>query len=243
MHRTFQAFIDGLSESVDALDLHRAMADVAAAFELPCFAYLSLPPRSGSSKPQLISSYPVAWTSHYLASRYERVDPVIRQAASTPQPFEWGLGCGPERLSRQQKQLLDEAAAFGIRCGFTIPIHDNRGVIAAVTFAADERRPAFRRNVEARAEVLQLMALFFHAHARRKLAGERVVEGVALSPREFECLRWSAQGKSAWEIGCILGISRRTVSFHLDNAKAKLDVRTVRQAAVRLAASQPTLLR
>src|SRR3546814_4076162 len=109
------------------------MADVAAAFELPCFAYLSLPPRSGSSKPQLISSYPVAWTSHYLASRYERVDPVIRQAASTPQPFEWGLGCGPERLSRQQKQLLDEAAAFGIRCGFTIPIHDNRGVIAAVT--------------------------------------------------------------------------------------------------------------
>src|SRR3546814_13057027 len=86
------------------------------------------------------------------------------------------------------------------------------------------------------------MALFFHAHARRKLAGERVVEGVALSPREFECLRWSAQGKSAWEIGCILGISRRTVSFHLDNAKAKLDVRTVRQAAVRLAASQPTSL-
>src|SRR3546814_10250684 len=42
LHRTFQAFIDGLSESVDALDLHRAMADVAAAFELPCFAYLSL---------------------------------------------------------------------------------------------------------------------------------------------------------------------------------------------------------
>src|SRR3546814_11705315 len=92
----------------------------------------------------------------------------------------------------------------------------------------------------ARAEVLQLMALFFHAHARRKLAGERVVERVALSPREFECLRRSAQGKSAWEIGCILGISRRTVSLHLDNAKATRDVRTVRQAAVRHAASQPT---
>src|SRR3546814_15128067 len=82
------------------------------------------------------------------------------------------LGCGPERLSRQQKQLLDEAAAFGIRCGFTIPIHDNRGVIAAVTFAVDERRPAFRRNVEARAEVLQPMALFFHAPARRNLSGQ-----------------------------------------------------------------------
>src|SRR3546814_14474237 len=113
----------------------------------------------------------------------------------SPEPVEWGAGCGPERLSRQQNQLLDEAAAFGIRCGFTIPFHDNRGVIAAVTFAADERRPASRRNVEARAEVLQLMALFFHAHARRTLAGERVVAGVALSPREFECHRWSAHGR------------------------------------------------
>jgi LuxR family transcriptional regulator, activator of conjugal transfer of Ti plasmids len=242
LHRTFQAFIDGLSASVDALDLHRVMADAASDLELPCFAYLALPPR-GSRKPDLISSYPVAWTSHYLARRYERVDPVISQAASRPQPFEWGLSCGLVRLSRHQKQLLDEAAGFGIRCGFTIPIHDTSGIVAAVTFAADERRPAFRRNIAARAEVLQLMALFFHAHARRKLGAERAVEGVALSPREFECLRWSAQGKSAWEIGCILGISRRTVSFHLDNAKAKLGVRTVRQAAVRLAAARPTLLR
>src|SRR3546814_12461788 len=95
------------------------MADVAAAFELPCFAYLSLPPRSGSSKPQLISSYPVAWTSHYLASRYARVDPVIRQAASTPQPFEWGLGCGPERPSPPQKQRSSEARRVGKAGGRT----------------------------------------------------------------------------------------------------------------------------
>ncbi|MFK5073526.1 helix-turn-helix domain-containing protein, partial [Klebsiella pneumoniae] len=34
-----------------------------------------------------------------------------------------------------------------------------------------------------------------------------------LSPREFECLEWSSRGKSAWEIGSILGISRRTAAF------------------------------
>ena len=85
------------------------------------------------------------------------------------------------------------------------------------------------------------MALYFHAHARRKLAADRVVDGAALSPREFECLEWAAQGKSAWEIGRILGISRRTVAFHLDNAKMKLNVRTVCQAVARLSASKPTL--
>jgi LuxR family transcriptional regulator, activator of conjugal transfer of Ti plasmids len=85
------------------------------------------------------------------------------------------------------------------------------------------------------------MTMFFHAHARRKLAPERVVDGVSLSPREFECLKWVAQGKSAWEIGHILGISRRTAAFHLDNAKAKLGVHSNCQAVARLVASKAIL--
>jgi DNA-binding CsgD family transcriptional regulator len=84
------------------------------------------------------------------------------------------------------------------------------------------------------------MAMYFHAHARRKLGGDRVVDGVLLSPREFECLEWAARGKTAWEIGRILGISRRTAAFHLDNAKAKLGVGTICQAVARLVASNPT---
>lgn len=83
------------------------------------------------------------------------------------------------------------------------------------------------------------MAMFFHAHPERILWSERMVDGVLLSPREFECLERSSQGKSAWEIGRILGISPRTVGFHRDNARAKLGVRTIGQAIVRLANSKP----
>lgn len=240
MHRVFQGFIDRLSESVDLPDLHNAMADAAAAFDLRCFAYLAMPHRSGAEA-QLISTYPSAWTSYYLDNHYERLDPVIIQALGDTEPFEWGLGVRSAKLLKRQQQLFDEAAEFGIRCGFTIPIHDGRGPIAAVTFAADARHSAFCRNIEANASVLQLMAMYFHAHVRRKLAPDRVVDGVALSPREFECLEWAAHGKSAWEIGCILGISRRTAAFHLDNAKAKLGVRTICQAVARLSASKPSL--
>ncbi len=46
---------------------------------------------------------------------------------------------------------------------------------------------------------------------------------VRLTPRERECLQWSAQGKSSWEIGMILGISEHGAGFHLKNAMAKLD--------------------
>lgn len=240
MHRIFQGFIDQLSESIDCLDLQKAMADAAAALDLSCFAYLAMPHRP-RTEAQLISTYPSAWTGYYLDNHYERLDPVIIQALRDTEPFEWGLGVGSAKLLKKQQQLFDEAAQFGIRCGFTIPIHDGRGPIAAMTFAADLRRPAFRRSVEAHALVLQLMAMYFHAHVRRKLAPDRVVDGVALSPREYECLEWAAKGKSAWDIGRILGISRRTAAFHLDNAKAKLGVRSICQAVARLSAGKPTL--
>ncbi|WMT78918.1 heme-binding protein [Bradyrhizobium sp. Ash2021] len=41
--------------------------------------------------PQLISTYPSAWTKHYLQSHYERFDPVIIQALGYPETFKWSL--------------------------------------------------------------------------------------------------------------------------------------------------------
>ena len=118
--------------------------------------------------------------------------------------------------------------------------HDSRGPISAVTFAADERRPAFQHCIEQNRSVLQLMAMYFHAHARRRLSITGVIDGVALSPRELECLEWAALGKSAWEIGRLLNISRRTAAFHLDNAKMKFSVSTICQAVAKLATSKAT---
>jgi DNA-binding CsgD family transcriptional regulator len=237
MHRVFQSFIDGLTASDDAEGFRRVLAEAGIALDLSCFAYLSMPSRRGDAA-ELISNYPVEWTDHYLREHYERVDPVIIEALKATEPFEWGQEFAAKRLSKPQYALLDEAAQFGIRCGFTVPVHDSRGPVAAVTFAADERRPTFQRCIEQNRSVLQLMAMYFHAHARRRLSINRVIDGVALSPRELQCLEWAAQGKSAWEIGRLLNISRRTAAFHLDNAKMKFGVRTICQAVGKLAASK-----
>jgi LuxR family transcriptional activator of conjugal transfer of Ti plasmids len=239
MHRIFQTYVDRLLGAQDLATLRSAMAEAAAALDLSCFAYLSISKRSGVA-PQLISTYPSTWTTHYLKNRYERFDPVIAQALGHPEPFEWGLGVGTKQSKPQQK-LFEEAAEFGIRYGFTVPIHDNRGSVAAVTFATDERRPQFERSINEHERVLQLMAMYFHAHVRRKHAPGRVIDDVVLSPRELECLEWAAQGKTAWETGQILGISRHTIAFHLDNAKTKLGVRSTIQAVAHLTASKPTI--
>jgi LuxR family transcriptional regulator, quorum-sensing system regulator BjaR1 len=44
----------------------------------------------------------------------------------------------------------------------------------------------------------------------------------ALTSRENEVLRWVARGKSAWEIGGILDITKRTVDEHVQTAIRKL---------------------
>ncbi|MBR1177040.1 LuxR family transcriptional regulator [Bradyrhizobium sp. KB893862 SZCCT0404] len=237
MHRIFQTFIDLLSSAEDTEDFARAMATTAAALDLSFFAYLALP-RLPADKPRLISTYPAKWSSHYLRSEYQRIDPVIERALQTPEPFRWGLDIQSKTSSAAQQRLLDEAAQFGIRLGFTIPIHDDCGPLAALTFAADQPRNPFETCIAEHSRVLQLMTLYFHAHVRRKLTNNRRVGAVLLSPRELECLEWAGRGKSAWEIGRILGISRHTVSSHLESAKEKLGVRTVVQAATRLAAAK-----
>lgn len=195
-------------------------------------------PDSDSGKPRLILTYPAQWTSRYLKKNYQRIDPVITQARQNPEPFRWGTGLSSRYHSPAQQQTLDEASQFGIRFGFTVPIHAGSGPIAALTFATDQRRESFETCINSYVRMLQLMAMFFHAHARRKLAPSRVIEGILLSPREFECLEWTSRGKSAWEIGGILGISRNTAAGYLDNAKEKLGVRTTVQAAIRLAAAK-----
>jgi DNA-binding CsgD family transcriptional regulator len=54
-----------------------------------------------------------------------------------------------------------------------------------------------------------------------------------LTRRESDCLAWVAQGKTDQETGIILGISARTVRFHIENAKKKLGVATRIQAVTK----------
>jgi DNA-binding CsgD family transcriptional regulator len=47
-------------------------------------------------------------------------------------------------------------------------------------------------------------------------------------PREV--LAWASEGKTAWEIGCILSISQRTVEWHMRQACKKLGATNRSQA-------------
>lgn len=76
------------------------------------------------------------------------------------------------------------------------------------------------------------------SHSRRELVFPRVVNRAPLlQARELECLLRTARGKTKGEIATILGLSQRTVKFHLDAARAKLDASNTTQAVARVVVS------
>jgi LuxR family transcriptional regulator, activator of conjugal transfer of Ti plasmids len=237
MQSVFERFLEQLSEGVDEVDFHSALAYVSSQLDLLAFAYLSLPPRP-SDKPTLISNYPTPWTARYLEHQYQSIDPVIVRARFSGYPFRWGSALPGVKPSEAEQRVFEEAAQFGICCGLTIPIIDLRGNFAAMTFAADKRDTSFIRAAERYEDGLPYVATCFHMFVRRKLSPDRIVDGVRLTAREYECAQWAVCGKTAWEIGRILGITRRTAAFHLDNARRKLGVRTRSQLVARFTSSK-----
>lgn len=84
---------------------------------------------------------------------------------------------------------------------------------------------------------LKILGEYFHCHMLRR-NGVDTSEALVVSARELDCLRWMAAGKSAWEASVILGISERTVRFHLNSAREKLNCTTTTQAVAKAVAQQ-----
>ena len=88
------------------------------------------------------------------------------------------------------------------------------------------------------AAVRKLLAPHLHLAFFRAFDRERPhAPGVALSAREREILKWLNEGKSSWETSVILGISERTVNFHVYNVLRKLGAANRPQALAMAARS------
>jgi DNA-binding CsgD family transcriptional regulator len=83
----------------------------------------------------------------------------------------------------------------------------------------------------------QVLGNYFHQHILR-IYGHDAGKDILISARELDCLKWVAAGKTAWEASVILGISERTVRFHLNAAREKLDCMTTTQAVAKAVSQQ-----
>lgn len=81
--------------------------------------------------------------------------------------------------------------------------------------------------------------LSFIIHARLAgVARTKLLPKVAkLNTREIEVLTWVSRGKTSFEIARKLRLAKRTVDFHIDNARIKLHAATRTEAAIKAVAS------
>src|ERR1700732_4769877 len=80
-----------------------------------------------------------------------------------------------------------------------------------------------------------MLAAIITARLARVARSELRPKTIALNEREVEVLTWAARGKTSAEIAKILDLTKRTVDFHIDNARGKLGAATRTEAVLKAA--------
>jgi DNA-binding NarL/FixJ family response regulator len=83
-----------------------------------------------------------------------------------------------------------------------------------------------------------LLEAIINARLARVARNDIWVKLVDMTNREVEVLTWAARGKTSAEIAIIIGLSKRTIDFHLDNVRIKLGAATRIEAAIKAVASR-----
>lgn len=220
--------LNPLNEAADAAAIETALKDFIAPFGLPSiFGGIlpdnSLPPEKVGSLVMLRHG-PQDWRERYLARGYLYRDPIFERLQFEYAPFTWHEAAATCKNPDKIATVGAEAAAFGLRGGFVVPMNLAGGHSAAISFGGSntEFSPSERSLVAFVAS--HAMGLIIQKHF--KLSPSLY----PLSPRERECLQWASEGKTNWEISQILGVSEPTVIKHLLSSREKLGAVTKSQA-------------
>jgi DNA-binding NarL/FixJ family response regulator len=75
--------------------------------------------------------------------------------------------------------------------------------------------------------------LFAWVNCQRPISGQRIPNIMKLKAREIQILTCVARGDTSIKIAGKLNLSKRTIDFHINNARLKLQARTRAEATVR----------
>ncbi|HEY2927193.1 helix-turn-helix transcriptional regulator [Piscinibacter sp.] len=160
-----------------------------------------------------------------------RRDPVMQHCKRHSVPIIWNqrtytaVGLG---------EKWEGQARYGYHTGIALALHLPEG--RHFFFGVDRDRPLPEGSAELTRIVADLQLFAVHAQdaaQRVLLPSSPALALPSLTPRELESLRWTMEGKTAWELGNILGISERTAVLHVNNATHKLGCVNKHQAVLK----------
>jgi DNA-binding CsgD family transcriptional regulator len=185
----------------------------------------------GRSEFVVVDNTPQEWLGAFNDPRAMQRDPVMQHCKRQSLPIIWDQGT---YTSQGQGELWEEQARYGYQTGIAMALHLPEGKHFMLVVDRDRALPSDRHELTRVVADLQLFAVHALDAAMRVLVpGITSADAPSLTPRELEALRWTMDGKTAWEVGSILGITERTAVLHLNNAMRKLGCVNKHQAVLK----------
>jgi DNA-binding CsgD family transcriptional regulator len=167
-------------------------------------------------------SFPQQWCIEYGSKNYVRSDPIVKENFTNYKLQRWSEAKKKIPCNESQKKIASLCIDFGMKDGYTFgsrPLHTEKNgsmfCYSGSSMENDERTAALLECVTP-----HLHLALSHVYDKRQSDLKKAV----ISDREKEVLCWLQRGKSSWDISVILGISERTVNYHVYNIMQKLDV-------------------
>ena len=180
---------------------------------------------------QTIQDKLVGYIENYSRRWNDQNDPVLQHLKRHSWPLIWDRAT---YITNGVEHMWDEQATMGFRTGIAIALHLPEG--RHLLFGVDRARPlpGESRELARLTADLQLFATYACDVAVRLLSPKvSTTRQPTLTHRELEALQWTMEGKTAWEISAILGITERTAVLHVNNATHKLGCVSKHQAVLR----------
>ena len=160
-----------------------------------------------------------------------RRDPVMQHCKRQSVPIIWDQST---YVQNGQGDKWEEQSRFGISHGIALALHMPEGRHFFLGVERDQAVPSDPAELTRVVADLQLFAVHAQDAALRILVPGSADPGApSLTPRELESLRWTMEGKTAWEVGNVLGITERTAALHVNNATHKLGCVNKHQAVLK----------
>ena len=172
------------------------------------------------------ATFPKEWIEHYDQNSFIYIDPMISNAKSNLLPFCWDGEKSAKKVSPSQRRVLNQGGAFGIKRGVVIPVHAPGGEFAVMALATDEPQAEMEKLWKEKRHELHLIGVYYHSAIWENVLRRSIEVTPCLTPRELQCLEWSAKGKTLWEVSRILGVSEATAKTHIRSFMSKMDTST-----------------
>lgn len=218
--RLSDCFADAADACADLPRLGILLGDATRELGFTHFALLDHRSLIGPSAGLIrLDNYPVAWVEEMRTQGHAGDDPVHLASRRTNTGFGWSELGALIRLEPRHKAILARSNHHGLGGGFTIPANVPGEPAASCSFALRPGTPL----PMARLHCAELIGAHALQAARRLCRRRSPPPRPHLSPREIECLRLLALGKTDWEIACILGLSAATIHQYVKRIRAAYD--------------------